>query len=119
MCIDSRDVSRPEPAIVRAGGNGCRIANSRRLDQIDIRRITGSILCNDKEGQKGESAAALGNPVTSVAWLANKLGEFGVALEPGHVILTGSFVRAFPVKTGDSIVCRFDQGFGEVKTSFA
>lgn len=45
------------------------------------------------------------NPVTSVAWLANKLGEFGVAFEPGHVILTGSFVRAFPVKAIGEPLC--------------
>jgi 2-oxo-hept-3-ene-1,7-dioate hydratase/2-keto-4-pentenoate hydratase len=93
-------------------------ANPRRLDQIDIRRVTGSIICNDKEEQKGEASAVLGNPVTSVAWLANKLGEFGVAFEPGHVILTGSFVRAFPVKAGDNIRCRFDQELGDVTTSF-
>lgn len=93
-------------------------ANPRRLDQIDIREVAGSILCNEKMEQQGKASAVLGNPVTSVAWLANKLGEFGVAFEPGHVILTGSFVRAFPVKAGDEIVCRFDQGLGEVKTSF-
>lgn len=94
-------------------------ANPRRLDQIDIRSVAGSIICNDKEEQKGVASAVLGNPVTSVAWLANKLGEFGVAFEPGHVILTGSFVRAFPVKAGDNILCRFDQGLGDVKMSFA
>jgi len=93
-------------------------ANPRRLDQIDIRSITGSIVCNDKEEQKGQASAVLGNPVTSVAWLANKLGTFGVAFEPGHVILTGSFVRAFPVKAGDKITCRFYQGLGDLKTRF-
>ena len=93
-------------------------ANPRPLDAIDIRRVRGSILRNGTVEQEGEAAAVLGNPVTSVAWLANKLGEFGVTFEPGHVILTGSFVRAFPVKAGDDIVCRFDQGFGDVLTRF-
>ncbi len=93
-------------------------ANPRRLDAIDIRRVKGSIIRNGKIEQEGEASAVLGNPVTSVAWLANKLGEFGVTFEPGHVILTGSFVRAMPVNAGDDIVCRFDQGFGDVATSF-
>ncbi len=62
-------------------------------------------------------SAVPGNPVTSVAWLANKLGEFGVVFEPGHTILTGSFVRAIPVASGDEIVCRFDQGLGDVSVS--
>jgi 2-oxo-hept-3-ene-1,7-dioate hydratase/2-keto-4-pentenoate hydratase len=93
-------------------------ANPRPLEAIDIRRVKGSIVRGGKVEQEGEASAVLGNPVTSVAWLANKLGEFGVTFEPGHVVLTGSFVRAFPVKADDEIVCRFDQGLGDVATSF-
>ena len=93
-------------------------ANPRRLEAIDIRRVKGSIIRNGKVEQEGEGSAVLGNPVTAVAWLANKLGEFGVAFDPGHVIMTGSFVRAIPVAAGDEIVCRFDQGFGDVATAF-
>lgn len=93
-------------------------ANPRPLDAIDVRRVNGSIIRNGKMELTGEASAVLGNPVTSVAWLANKLGEFGVTFEPGHVILTGSFVRALPVQAGDDIVCRFDQGLGDVEVSF-
>jgi len=93
-------------------------ANPRRLDQIDVRRVRGSIIRGGKVEQEGEASAVLGNPVTAVAWLANKLAEFGVAFQPGHVIMTGSFVRAIPVKAGDEIVCRFDQGLGDVETAF-
>lgn len=92
-------------------------ANPRKLDTIDIRRVNGAILRDGEVQQEGEASAVLGNPVTSVAWLANKLSEFGVAFEPGQVTLTGSFVRAFPVKAGDVILCRFDQGLGDVATS--
>jgi 2-keto-4-pentenoate hydratase len=94
-------------------------ANPRPLEAIDVRRVKGSIIRNGVVEQEGAASAVLGNPVTSVAWLANKLGEFGVAFEPGQVILTGSFVRAIPVKAGDEIVCRFDQGLGDVLTAFA
>lgn len=93
-------------------------ANPRRLDQIDIRRVRGEIARNGKKELEGEASAVLGNPVTAVAWLANKLGEFGVAFEPGDTILTGSFVRVLPIEAGDEFVCRFDQGLGEVSTSF-
>lgn len=93
-------------------------ANPRRLDQIDIRRVKGEISRNGTKELEGEASAVLGNPVTAVAWLANKLGEFGVAFEPGDTILTGSFVRVLPVEAGDEFVCRFDQGLGEVATSF-
>ena len=93
-------------------------ANPRRLDRIDVRRINGVLSKNGKVEQEGEASAVLGNPVTSVAWLANKLGEFGVVFEPGQAILTGSFVRAIPVEPGDEIRCRFDQGLGDLSVSF-
>lgn len=92
-------------------------ANPCRLEDIDIRNVHGQMLINGKVEQEGFSSAVLGNPVTSVAWLANKLGEFGVTFEPGHVILTGSFVRAMQVEKGDEIIARFDSGLGDVITS--
>lgn len=92
-------------------------ANPRRLDQIDIRRVRGVLCKNGEVAQEGEASAVLGNPVTSVAWLANKLGEFGVVFEPGQTILTGSFVRMVPIDAGDQIECRFDQGLGNVAVS--
>ena len=93
-------------------------ANPRRLDQIDVRAVNGAILRNGAVEQEGVASAVLGNPVNAVAWLANKLSQFDVTFEPGHTILTGSFVRAFPVKAGDDILCRFDQGLGDVATRF-
>jgi 2-oxo-hept-3-ene-1,7-dioate hydratase/2-keto-4-pentenoate hydratase len=93
-------------------------ANPRRLDQLDLRTLKGDMLINGEVVQSGLAAAVLGNPVTAVAWLANKLGEFGVTFQPGDTILTGSFVRAMPVKAGDVVIARFDQGLGDVKTSF-
>ncbi|MBX3508994.1 MAG: 4-oxalocrotonate decarboxylase [Parvibaculum sp.] len=94
-------------------------ANPRRLDQIDIRRVQGAIYKNGTKELEGEASAVLGNPVTAVAWLANKLSEFGTSFEPGDTILTGSFVRVLPVAAGDEFTCRFDQGLGEVSTRFA
>jgi 2-oxopent-4-enoate/cis-2-oxohex-4-enoate hydratase len=49
----------------------------------------------------GAGAAALGSPLVCVAWLANTLGEFGVPLLAGEVVLSGSLVPLEPVKAGD------------------
>lgn len=49
----------------------------------------------------GAGAAALGSPVNCVTWLANKLGELGIALKAGEVILSGSLVPLEPVQAGD------------------
>lgn len=93
-------------------------ANPRRLDQIDIRRVHGSLSRNGVVEQEGEASAVLGNPVTAVAWLANKLAQFDITFAPGDVILTGSFIRAIRVAPGDEITCEFDHGLGRVEISF-
>lgn len=50
----------------------------------------------------GSGAAALGSPVTCVAWLANALGRFGVSLKAGEIILSGSLGALIPVSRGDN-----------------
>jgi len=92
-------------------------ANPRRLDQLDLRTLQGEIMRNGVTEGAGEASAVMGNPVTAVTWLANKLAQFGIAFEPGQVVLSGSFVRALPLEAGDEIRCRFDQGLGDVVTS--
>jgi len=60
----------------------------------------------EKNGQlecTGSGAAALGSPVTCVAWLANALGRFGISLKAGEVILSGSLGALIPVTAGDSL----------------
>ena len=49
----------------------------------------------------------LGHPALGVAWLANKLGAHGVALEPGHLVLAGSFTRVVFAQKGDTLHADF------------
>ena len=49
----------------------------------------------------GAGAAAMNNPVNCVTWLANTLGQFGIPLKAGEVILSGSLVPLEPVVAGD------------------
>lgn len=51
----------------------------------------------------GSGAAALGSPAYAVAWLANTLGELGMSLKAGEVILSGSLATMVPLKAGDSL----------------
>ena len=91
--------------------SSCRVVlggKATRIDQIDL-RVTGATLRRNGEiVATGSAGAVLGNPVTAVAWLANKVHEFGVRLQAGHVILPGSCTRAFDVAPGDNIRADFD-----------
>lgn len=90
--------------------------NPMRLTDVDIRNISASLSINGVVEQTGTARAVMGNPVNSVAWLANKLHEFGVTIQPGDVIMSGSFIRAMPIKPGDTILALFDQ-LGDVSVS--
>lgn len=84
-----------------------------RLTDIDVRRIGASLSINGSVMESGVAAAVMGNPISAVAWLINKLAEYGTAAEAGQVILSGSFVKAIPVVAGDTISAVFDR-LGEV-----
>ncbi len=77
---------------------GDQAVDPRKLDL----RTCGMVV--EKNGEiisTGAGAAALGGPVNCVTWLANTLGQFGIALKAGEVILSGSLVPLEPVKAGD------------------
>lgn len=82
------------------------------------------VLCGmvvEKNGEivsTGAGAAALGSPVRCVAWLANTLGAYGVALEAGEIVLSGSLVPLEPVAPGDHMRLRV-AGIGAVEVRFS
>jgi len=65
----------------------------------------------------GAGAAALSSPVNCVAWLANTLGAYGIALKAGEVIMSGSLVPLEPVQAGDSMRVSVG-GIGSVSARF-
>jgi 2-keto-4-pentenoate hydratase len=65
----------------------------------------------------GAGAAVLGHPAASVAWLANKLGKFGIALEEGEIILSGAVTAAVDARAADCFLISF-QGLGTVGVRF-
>lgn len=84
--------------------------------EVDLRHIGGALYKNGEVEESGVAAAVMGNPVNAVAWLARKLHEFGVTMEAGGSVLSGSFIRAVPIAAGDTLVADFGP-FGQI--SFA
>jgi 2-keto-4-pentenoate hydratase len=84
---------------------------------IDIKTIDAVLTRNGEVVAKGRSDAVLGNPVTSVAWLARKVADFGVRLRAGDIVLPGSCTRAIDARPGDNFLAEFD-GLGSVRLSF-
>jgi 2-keto-4-pentenoate hydratase len=85
---------------------GNRAVPARSVDP----RLIGMVFSRNGEiVATGAGAAALGNPVAVVAWLANTLGEHGVTLEAGHLIMTGALHAAVTMNPGDTFVAEFDR----------
>jgi 2-keto-4-pentenoate hydratase len=76
----------------------------RRMVQADLDELAMTIYHNSVLSAEGKGAAALGHPAISTAWLANKLLEFGVSLEPGDIVISGGITKMLPVKAGDEFV---------------
>ena len=73
-------------------------------------RLIGMVLTRQGElVDTGAGAAALGDPVRVVAWLANTLGEMGAKLEAGHLVMTGALHAAVPMRAGDVFRADFDR----------
>jgi len=80
---------------------------SRNLRHADLRTIGMMVHKNGAPVIEGIGAAVLGSPPQAVAWLARKLHSFGVSLNPGDVVLSGSLGKAVPVEQGDVFVLEF------------
>jgi 2-keto-4-pentenoate hydratase len=91
--------------------NGAMATSSRvvPLTELDPRLVGMTLTRNGELIDTGAGAAALGDPVAVVAWLANVLGGDGVALEPGHLIMTGALHAAVPMTPGDVFRAEFDR----------
>ena len=74
----------------------------RPLD-VDLRWVSAILQKNGVIEDSGVAAAVLNHPANGVAWLARKFAPHGIALEPGQIVLAGSFTRPLPVAAGDTI----------------
>lgn len=73
-----------------------------RPDDLDMRWVSAVLYRNGVIEESGVAAAVLNHPANGPAWLANKLHPHGVTLEPGQVILGGSFTAPIPARPGDT-----------------
>jgi 2-oxo-hept-3-ene-1,7-dioate hydratase len=78
-----------------------------RMRDVDLRWVSAIFSRNAVIEETGVAAGVLNHPANGVVWLANKLAPHGVALEPGQVILGGSFTRPVPARPGDTFHCDY------------
>jgi len=82
---------------------GVYVLGDARVDPRahDLPSLHVTVTKNGQPLSEGYGSAVQGSPAEAVAWLANTLGAYGVTLEAGDVILSGSLVPLAPAVAGD------------------
>ncbi|MDD3705313.1 MAG: fumarylacetoacetate hydrolase family protein [Clostridiaceae bacterium] len=95
------------------------VIGDKKVDpnNIDLKTVSMVIYKNGEKVLTGVGADVLGDPAISVAWLINKLWEYGVALKKGEVVLSGSLAAALAGEAGDDFRVVFSE-LGEVSLKF-
>ncbi len=88
-----------------------------RPDGLDFPNLEMTVWKNGEVVAEGKGSAALESPVKCVTWLANTLGRYGITLDAGDVILSGSWVPLLPVVPGDVMKMEI-KGLGATELRF-
>jgi 2-keto-4-pentenoate hydratase len=86
----------------------------RRIADLTLRDIRGTLHFNGREVIAGNTGNILGNPLAAVAWLCNRLAAYDVEFTPGQVILPGSCLQAVPMNQAGRWSGTFE-GWGTVE----
>lgn len=88
------------------------------VSAVDLRWVGVITSRNGEVEETGLGAGVLNDPIESVVWLARRMAGYGQKIEPGHVILSGSFIRPVECPSGSHITTDFGS-FGSVEIAFA
>ncbi len=87
------------------------------VQNLKLAEVKMSFYKNGELMNTGIGSDVLGHPANCVAWLANKLSQFGTSLKAGEIILSGALSAAIDAKPGDEFTATFD-ALGEVYVRF-
>lgn len=84
---------------------------------IDLRWAGAMLYVNGEIEEAGLGAGVMDHPAHGIRWVCKRFAPHGIGLEPGQLILSGSFTRPVIVKASNHI--RADYGpLGEINLDF-
>jgi 2-oxopent-4-enoate/cis-2-oxohex-4-enoate hydratase len=108
-----------EDTVADNASSGMLVVSARGVPPSSV-DLLGCKMTLEKNGSvvgSGTGAASMGSPVTAMTWLANKLGELGIVLRAGEIILSGSLGPLIPAAKGDHMHLAIE-GIGECRVRF-
>lgn len=91
------------------GSSAAHVVLGGPITNDDLAASTVQLVHNGEEVATATGAAASGDPLAGVVWLAACLAERGRPLRAGELIITGGLTAAVPLDHGDSIEAMFDR----------
>ena len=88
-----------------------------KADEVDLAWCGAIVKLNDVIEQTGLAAAVLGHPANGICWIARRFARHNIALEPGQVLLSGSFTAPVKVKSGDHVSADYGS-LGQISVNF-
>jgi len=121
ICRKDPETGEPRKVVDTIADNaanaGYVLGHEKHDPSTDLRWVGAIVSKNGEVEETGLGAGVLNDPVTSVAWLSERMGHYGQRIEPGHVVLSGSFIRPVECPPGSSIEADFGV-FGQVTIAF-
>ena len=86
-------------------------------EEIDLPWAGAILYLNGQVEDTGLGAAVMGHPAQGICWVCKRFAAYGIGLEPGQIILSGSFTRPLAVQAGDR-VCADYGALGKIEVDF-
>lgn len=86
-------------------------------DDVDLRWCGAIVKRNQTIEQTGLAAAVLDHPANGICWIAKRFAQHGIGLEPGQILLSGSFTAPVKVQAGDVVSAEYGS-LGDLKVMF-
>lgn len=80
----------------------------RKLTDLTLSNTRGFLEFNGEEVMSGNTKNILGNPLSAVAWLVNKLAEYDIEFNAGQLIMPGSCLEAVPMDKPGKWTCTYE-----------
>jgi 2-oxo-hept-3-ene-1,7-dioate hydratase len=88
------------------------------VGDIDLRWSGAILYRNGIVEETGLAAGVLDHPANGICWVARRFAPHDIALEPGQIILSGSFIAPVPVSAGDTILADYGK-LGRIDCRFS
>jgi 2-oxo-hept-3-ene-1,7-dioate hydratase len=99
--------------------NAGYILGTCKLDPkvVDLRWAGAMLHLNGEIEETGLGGGVMGHPAHGIRWVCRRFAPHGIGLQPGQLILAGSFTRPIIVRAGDTVFADYGP-FDSIEVQF-